>query len=79
MSETPQNAPETPNSPEEIAEVLEEFEKYRQRLVNDTITAAKKAKMPKSVVMAQLEPELQKIDGMIENLRKQQAELNSAS
>lgn len=57
---------------EELVEVIAEFEKYRERLVNDTIEAGKKAKMTKSAVMAQLEPELNKIDSILEQLRQQQ-------
>ena len=77
MSDETSSTPETPNSPEEVAAVLAEFEQYRQRLLDDTIAAAKKAKMPKSEVMAKLEPELAKIDGMIENLKQQYASLTA--
>jgi hypothetical protein len=68
---------QAPNSLEEVTEVLAEFERYRQRLVDDTVAVAKKAKMPKSVVMAQLQPELDKIDGLIANLKQQQASLGA--
>ena len=57
---------------EELTEVIAEFEQYRQRLVNDTMEAGKKAKLTKSAVMAQLEPELNKIDGILQQLRQQQ-------
>ena len=60
-------------TPQELAEVIAEFEQYRERLVNDTMEAGKKAKLTKSAVMAQLEPELNKIDGIITQLRQQQA------
>ncbi|MEL6136986.1 MAG: hypothetical protein AAFQ61_03300 [Cyanobacteria bacterium J06626_23] len=63
------------NQAEEIAEVIAEFEQYRERLVKDTMEAAKKAKMPKKDTMAKLEPELAKIDAALESLRSQQAEL----
>lgn len=77
MSDATNQTAEVPSSAEEVAEVLAEFEQYRQRLVDDTIAAAKKAKMPKSEVMAKLEPELAKIDGMIETLKQQYASLTA--
>ena len=70
MSETP-----TPATAEEIETLIGEFEQYRERLVNDTIKTARKAKLPKSAVMAQLEPELARIDGALEGLRQKQSEL----
>ena len=59
------------HSPEEVAEVISELEKYRHRLVEDFTTTAKKAKLPKSLVMAQLEnhPEIAKIDASLAQLR----------
>ncbi len=51
--------------------MIAEFEQYRERLLNDTMEAGKKAKLSKSAVMAQLEPELAKIDGVINQLRQQ--------
>ena len=64
---------DTPSA-EEIAEVIQELESYRDRLVEDFMTAAKKAKLPKSMVKAQLEnhPEIRKIDTSLEQLRAQQ-------
>ena len=59
----------------EIAEVIAEFEQYRERLIKDTTEAAKKAKMSKKDTMANLEPELAKIDAALESLRSQYAEL----
>ena len=46
----------------ELAAIIQDFQLYRDRLMNETIEAAKKAKLPKSTVMAKLEPELEKID-----------------
>lgn len=60
---------------EEIAELIQEFEQYRERLVNETLATAKRAKLMKSAVMSRLEPELAKIDATLENLRTQQAAL----
>ncbi|MBF2067770.1 MAG: hypothetical protein IGS39_25635 [Calothrix sp. C42_A2020_038] len=60
---------------QELAELIKEFEEYRERLLNETLETAKKAKLMKSVVMAQLEPELAKIDATIKALQNQQAAL----
>ena len=62
-------------TPEELAEVIQEFEQYRERLLNDTMTTAKKAKLSKKQVMAQLQPQLEQIDGKLEVLRNQYAML----
>ena len=58
-------------TPEEIAGVIVELEKYRERLVEDFTNTAKKAKLPKSMVMAQLKshPEIMKIDASLAQLR----------
>ncbi|MBD2579379.1 hypothetical protein [Oscillatoria sp. FACHB-1406] len=65
-------------TPEELAEVIQEFEKYRQRLIDEMTTAAKKAKLPKSKVMTKLEPQLAEIDAKLENLRSQHAMLTGS-
>lgn len=62
---------------QEIAEVIAELEEYRERLVNETMETAKKAKMMKATAMAQLEAELAKIDAALENLKEQQAILTA--
>ena len=58
---------------QELAEMIAEFEKYRERLVTSTMEAGKKAKLTKSSVMAQLEPELNKIDEILKKLHQQEA------
>ncbi len=60
-------------SAEEIAEVIEQFEQYRERLVSETMTTAKRAKLPKKEAMAKIEPELAKIDSALQTLRQQQS------
>ncbi len=74
-SSTDTAAPQT--SIEEITELITEFEKYRERLMSETLDAAKKAKMPKKETMARLEPELTKIDAALTQLRAQLATLQS--
>jgi predicted nucleic acid-binding Zn-ribbon protein len=60
---------------EELAEVIAEFEQYRERLVNKTLEAAKKAKLPQKTAMTQLEPQLNHIDTTLQQLREQKANL----
>ena len=62
---------------EELTEVIEQFEQYRERLLNDSMETAKRAKMKKSEVMTQIQPELDKIDTALEQLRKQREILTS--
>jgi len=73
--ETVANSTET--NVEEVAEVIAEFEKYRERLVNETMSAAQKAKLPQKAAMAKIEPELAKIDSGLETLRAQLAALTT--
>ena len=56
---------------EDLAEVIEKFEKYRDRLVRETTETAKKAKISQKTVMAQLQPQLDQIDSKLEALRAQ--------
>lgn len=62
-------------SPEELTEIITEFEQYRERLVNDTLAMAQKAKVMKTQAMASLEPQLAQIDAQLEALRQRQATL----
>ncbi|MCU0546047.1 MAG: hypothetical protein MUE44_28415 [Oscillatoriaceae cyanobacterium Prado104] len=62
---------------EELAEVIAEFERYRERLVNETMAAAQKAKLPQKSAMAKIEPELAKIDAGLASLRTQLAAVNA--
>jgi DNA-binding transcriptional regulator GbsR (MarR family) len=60
---------------EDLAEVITEFEKYRDRLVDETVETAKKAKISKQTVMTQLQPQLEQIDSKLEVLRAQYNEM----
>ena len=73
LSATPQT------TAQELAEVIEELEQYRERLVNETLATAQRAKLMKKTVMAQMEPELAKIDATLEALRVQQASLTASN
>ncbi len=78
MSDLSENSPVSTNdsnsvTAEELAEVIQEFEQYRERLISDMTNAAQKAKLPKSKMMTKLEPELAQIDTALEKLRAQYA------
>ena len=62
---------------EELNAIIVELEQYRERLVNDTLEMAKRAKVMKAQAQANLEPALERIDAMLEELRKRQATLES--
>lgn len=64
-----------PATPEALTEIIAELEQYRERLVNDTLSMAQRAKIMKSQALANLEPSLAQIDAQIEALRLQQATL----
>ena len=67
--------PDTPASAQEVSQVIAELEQYRQRIIDDAVEMAKGVKLPKKLVMAQLEqhPEIAKIDAALESLRSRQA------
>ncbi|CAN5679036.1 hypothetical protein BH23CYA1_BH23CYA1_16050 [soil metagenome] len=74
MVESTRRANQTKTGPssEEVADVIADLEKYRQRLLEDFMATTQKAKLPKSMVMTQLEnhSELCKIDASLAQLRQ---------
>jgi uncharacterized protein involved in exopolysaccharide biosynthesis len=64
------------STPEELAEIITELEQYRERLVNDTLSMAQRAKVMKAQALASLEPSLAQIDANLEALRQRQIELS---
>jgi len=68
---------DNPVTPEDLTELIVEFEKYRARLVDETTEAAKKAKISKKATIAKLEPKLADIDAKLERLREQKANLTA--
>ncbi|MBG1244570.1 hypothetical protein [Nostoc sp. NZL] len=64
---------------QDVAEVIEELEQYRERLVQETTETAKRAKLMRVNVVAKLEPELAKIDSALQELRNQQAALSASN
>jgi hypothetical protein len=63
----------------ELEETIAEMEAYRERLVNDMTTMAQRAKISKSQMMTNLEPELNQIDHALQQLREQKTSLVSAN
>ncbi|HEY9611896.1 hypothetical protein [Allocoleopsis sp.] len=59
-------------TPQELTEIIAELEKYRERLVNDTLSMAQRAKIMKAQALAHLEPNLAQIDSTLQALRERQ-------
>jgi DNA repair exonuclease SbcCD ATPase subunit len=62
---------------EELADIISELEQYRERLVNDTLSMAQRAKIMKAQALAHLEPNLAQIDAQLQALRQRQATLTA--
>jgi hypothetical protein len=60
-------------TPQELAEMISELEQFRERIVNDTLATAQRAKIMKNQALATLEPNLAKIDSTLHTLRQQQS------
>jgi hypothetical protein len=75
MDETPTQQ----DTAQELAEVIVELEQYRERLVNDTLSMAQRAKVMKAKALAHLEPDLAQIDITLEDLRNRQAALTASN
>ena len=58
-------------SPQELTEMISDLEQYRDRVVNETLAMAQRAKIMKSQALANLEPNLAKIDATLQSLRQQ--------
>ncbi|BAY10026.1 hypothetical protein [Calothrix sp. NIES-2098] len=66
-------------SSEELNLAIAELEEYRERLVNDTLSMAQKAKVMKAQALASLQPQLAQLDATLESLRQQQSSLTSGN
>ena len=64
-------------SVEELREVIDQFEQYRDRLINDAMETAKRAKMKQADIMIRIQPELDKIDAALEQLKAQYESLTA--
>lgn len=62
---------------EELTEIITELENYRERLMNDTLSMAKRAKIMKAQAMANLEPQIDQIDAQLQVLRQRQEALRA--
>jgi hypothetical protein len=71
--------PVAENTAQEIAEVIQEFEQYRERLVQETVSAAQKAKLPPKAAMTKIEPELAQIDSSLAGLRDRLATMTATN
>lgn len=79
MADTPEFTSIDQATPEELTEVIAELEQYRERLVNDTLSMAQRAKVMKSQALAHLEPSLAEIDVQLQALRQRQATLTAGN
>ena len=79
MSEFDQTTATEEVTAAELEEIIVELQKYRDRLVHDTTEAIQKAKLPKAKAMAQMQPELAKIDAMIQEVQDRHAALLSSN
>jgi hypothetical protein len=68
----------TPITQKDLAEAITDLEQYRARLIDETLTTVQRAKLPKTKAMAHLEPELAKIDAILQSLHEQRANLPSS-
>lgn len=68
-----------PANLQELEETIIELEEYRERLVHDMTNMAQRAKITKSQMMANLEPDLNKIDQTLEQLRNQKTALTGTN
>ena len=64
-------------TPYQLTEMIEDLESYRERIVSDTLAMAQRAKIMKSQALANLEPNLAKIDATLESLRQQKSNSNA--
>ncbi len=78
MADTPeQTTTAVEDTPEELAELIVELEQYRERLLKDTMEMAQRAKVMRAQAIASLEPDLARIDAMIQEVRDRQAALTA--
>lgn len=73
MADIPELTSFAQATPQELTEIIAELEKYRERLVNDTLSMAQRAKIMKAQALAHLEPNLAQIDSTLQALRERQA------
>ncbi len=78
MAETSELTAADQDTAQDLAETIEELEQYRERLLHDTLEIAQRAKVMKSKALNQLNPDLEKIDAILQELRNRQAALTTS-
>ncbi|AUB44073.1 hypothetical protein COO91_10291 (plasmid) [Nostoc flagelliforme CCNUN1] len=79
MADTTELTSSAQASSEELTQAIAELEEYRERLVNDTLSMAQRAKIMKAQALANLQPQLTQLDATLESLRQQQSTLTSGN
>jgi HPt (histidine-containing phosphotransfer) domain-containing protein len=79
MADSPELTSTVQANTEELNLAIAELEEYRERLVNDTLSMAQKAKIMKAQALASLQPQLTQIDATLESLRQQQSVLSAGN
>ncbi|MDY6785996.1 MAG: hypothetical protein SW833_26190 [Cyanobacteriota bacterium] len=62
-------------TPQELSELAAELEQYRDRLINETLSTAQRAKIKKDRAMTNIEPSLARIDATLQAIRQRQSTL----
>lgn len=68
-----------PVTAQELTDIIAEFEQYRERLIADTLEAAKKAKLSQKQAREKLEPQIANIDAKLQQLRQQKNNLTASN
>ena len=79
MADSPELTANVQANSEELTLAIAELEEYRERLVNDVLSMAQKAKVMKAQALASLQPQLTQIDATLEALRAQQSVLSAGN
>ena len=79
MADSPELTANVQANSEELTLAIAELEEYRERLVNDVLSMAQKAKVMKAQALASLQPQLAQIDATLEALRQQQSVLGAGN
>ncbi|MDZ8221697.1 hypothetical protein [Nostoc sp. ChiVER01] len=79
MADTTELTSSAQTSLEELTEAIAELQEYRERLVNDTLSMAQRAKIMKAQALVSLQPQLTQLDATLESLRQQQSTLTSGN
>ncbi|WP_036477593.1 hypothetical protein [Myxosarcina sp. GI1] len=70
---------QTPVTAQELSDIITEFEQYRERLITETLEAAKKAKLSQKHAREKLEPQIATLDAKLEQLRQQKDNMTASN